>query len=85
MTDGPVEPRGKKTAKDGFFTQSRSVGFRVKSKAGAKFDDNGDELEDNRDLWLQWDHYFSTEPGTESARNALDRVIDNRRKRGLGQ
>lgn len=83
MTDGPVEPRGKKAAKDGYFVQSRSIGSRMKSKTGAKFDDEGEELDDKRDLWLQWDRYFATEPGTESARHALDRVIDNRNKRGL--
>lgn len=85
MTDGPVDPRGKKVAKDGHFVQSRSVGHRVKSKVGAKFDDEGEEIDDKRDLWLQWDRYFATEPGTESARHALDLVIDNRNKRGLGR
>lgn len=85
MTDRPVESRGKKIAKDGYSVQSRSIGSRVKTKVGAKFDDDGDELDDKRDIWIQWNRYFETEPGTETARRALDRVIDNRKKRGLGQ
>lgn len=83
MQDGTSDTRGKKSAKDGFFTQARSIGHRVKRSTDSKFDDDGDELEDKRDLWLQWDRYFETLPGTDQARHALDRVIENRNKRGM--
>lgn len=55
----------------------------VRHHKNAKFDEDGEELDSKRNEWLLMDRYLATKPGSPEARSALNRVLDNRKQRGI--